>query len=80
MSTVDPLGTWQYAHNVCRPSGARVWSNKLGWATSTYGRSGCSPRATAASAAAISSKVPPRCTVAAVAVAGSRHGTGSDKA
>ena len=37
MSTVDPLGTWQYAHNVCRPAGARLWSNRLGWATSTNG-------------------------------------------
>ena len=80
MSTVDPDGTWQYAHSVCCPSGARWGSNSDDWATSTNGAAGCSPLATAASAAATSASVPPTCTVPAPATAGSDHGTGSDRA
>ena len=76
MSTSDPCGTWQYAHSVWRPAGARVGSHAVAWAASTNGRSGWPPRATEASAAAISSNVPPRWTVPALATAGSRHGTG----
>jgi hypothetical protein len=71
---VDPLGTWQYAQPVCFPSGARPRSNSLCWQSSTYGRSGCSPRQIAASPAAISSNVPPRCTVDASRHRGSFHG------
>ena len=48
--------------------------------TSTNGRSGCSPRHTAASAAAISSSVPPTCTVDASRQRGSRHGIGPSSA
>ena len=43
MSTVEPLGTWQYAHAVCRPSGAREGSNIVGCASRTNGRSLVSP-------------------------------------
>ena len=39
-STSEPFGTWQYAHSVCAPSGARVRSIRLCCATSTYGRRG----------------------------------------
>ena len=80
MSTVEPFGTWQYAHSTCRPDGARDGSAAPGCTASTYGRSGWRPAATAASAAVISSSVPPRCTVAAAATAGSRHGTGPSSA
>ena len=80
MSTVEPFGTWQYAHSVCRPAGARraVEQARLG---DEHERALRVPAAaTVASAAAISSNVPPTCTVAADDVAGSRHGTGSDRA
>src|SRR6185437_15953131 len=39
MSCSDPLGTWQYAQAVCWPAGALVPSNRLGWHSSTNGRS-----------------------------------------
>ena len=65
VSKFVPLGTWQYAHSTCLPAGARVGSKSVGWATSTKGRSAQRPRATAYSEAAISSNVPPRCTVIA---------------
>ncbi len=54
---------------MCLPAGARLGSNWLCCTTSTKGRSGCSPRHTAASAAAISSSVPPTCTVDGVEAA-----------
>ena len=62
-SPAKPFGTWQYAHAVCLPAGARDGSKSVCCATSTYGRAAASPRQTAASAAAISSSVPPRRTV-----------------
>ena len=52
------------------PAGARDGSKRLGCESSTNGRSGCSPRPTAASEAAISSSVPPRWTVPARAQSG----------
>ena len=57
---------------MCRPAGARVGSNSVGWTKSTKGRSWTSPRSCAASDAAISSSVPPRWTVAARAQSGAR--------
>ena len=59
----------------CR-HGARLGSATVGWTHSTNGRAGCRPFATSRSPAAISSRVPPRCTVPASATCGSRHGTG----
>ena len=35
---------------MCRPAGARVGSNRLGWLTMTKGRSGMRPRVTSDSA------------------------------
>ena len=57
------------------PSGARVWSQAAYWTNRTYGLSGWRPAATSASAAATSSSVPPRWTVAARrgALRGPRH-------
>ena len=43
MSTVEPFGTWQYAHAVCLPLGARVSSNRLCCASRTNGRSAWRP-------------------------------------
>ncbi len=80
MSRVEPCGTWQYAHPVCRPAGARDGSHPVACTSSTNGRSGCSPRATAASLATISSSVPPRCTVPARATSGAAHGIGPSSA
>jgi arylsulfatase A-like enzyme len=47
------------------PAGARVGSNRLCWATITYGVATGVPVHAARSEAAISGRVPPRCTVAA---------------
>lgn len=77
MSTVEPAGTWQYAQKVCPPL---VGSAAYGWTASTYGRGECRPALVSASLSAISSSVPPRCTVPASATAGSRHGTGPSRA
>ena len=49
MSTSDPAGTWQYAHAVVLPAGARDVSHGAYWTNRTYGRSGCRPAATSAS-------------------------------
>ena len=54
MSNVDPFGTWQYAHAVCLPAGARVASKRLCCASRTKGRSGCLPSQAARSESAIS--------------------------
>jgi hypothetical protein len=80
MSIVEPLGTWQYAHAVCWPRGARESSNSDGCTSSTYGRSGVRPLHTSRSEYAISSSVPPRCTVPARAHGAARHGIGSSRA
>src|SRR6185312_17271492 len=76
----EPFGTWQYAQAMCFPAGARVGSNKVGWASKTNGWSAISPFHGARSDAAISSKVPPRCTVPARAQASAFHGIGVFKA
>ena len=52
----------------------------VGWTSSTNGRSATRPRWTASSAAATSRIVPPRWTVPARAVCGSRHGIGPSSA
>ena len=80
MSMSDPLGTWQYAHAVWRPAGARDESNSNGWTTSTNGRSLGVPFHADASEATISSRVPLTWTVAACATIGSRHGIGAASA
>ncbi len=76
MSTSDPLGTWQYAHRVCQPSGARLGSATQGWATRQNGCSGYRPATTSASARATSSKVPPTCSVTARRQTSALQGTG----
>jgi hypothetical protein len=53
------------AHAVCFSEGALVESNRLGCASSTKGLSEWAPSDSARSEAAISSIVPPKCTVAA---------------
>ncbi len=73
MSNVDPFGTWQYAHNVWRPEGARVASTVVACTTIMYGRSTCLPSQTSRSACEISRNDPPRCSVHALAQAGARH-------
>ena len=80
MSTVDPAGTWQYAHATALPSGARLGSHGAYCTNSTYGRSGCRPAATSASEAATSSIVPPRWSVAARRDPSAAHGTGPSSA
>ena len=60
-------------------SGARVASNRLGWASSTKGRRLVSPSAGARSEAAISSSVPPRWTVPARAHAGAAQGSARER-
>ena len=80
MSTVEPAGTWQYAHAVCCPSGARDGSQRPYWTNRTNGLAGCRPAATSASAAATSSSVPPRWTVAARPTSSAAHGTGPSSA
>ena len=55
MSSAEPFGTWQYAHAVCLPSGARLGSKRLGCARRTYGRSLTAPRHGSRSDAEISS-------------------------
>lgn len=80
MSSPHPCGTWQYAHAMCLPSGAREGSNSVGCDTSTNGRSAICPLAIVRSDAAISSIVPPRCTVAARAHSGAFHGIARDRA
>ena len=76
----EPLGTWQYAHAICFPAGARLASKRLCCATSTNGRSEGAPAHVARSLAAISGSVPPTCTVAARRHSGSRHGIGPSSA
>ena len=71
-----PDGTWQYAHRVCWPAGARVGSATPGWTTRQYGRSGRRPAFTSASLRATSASVPPRWTVPASRHAAAVHGTG----
>ena len=58
------------------PSGALVGSTTQGWVTRQYGWSGCRPAFTSASLRAISSNVPPTCTVPACRQPGASHGTG----
>ena len=80
-STVDPAG--HVAVGVAGVlAGGRAASDRTGSAArrARTGRSGCSPRHTAASAAAISSSVPPTCTVEASRQRGSRHGIGPSSA
>ena len=80
MSTSEPAGTWQYAQAVVLPAGARVGSHGAYWTNRTNGRSGWRPAATSASAAAISSSVPPRWTVAARRGPSAVHGIGPSSA
>ena len=61
----QPFGTWQYAHAVCRPAGARESSKTVGCASSTNGRSAGGRPRRATPTAEISSSVPPRWTVPA---------------
>src|SRR5215217_3049028 len=87
---LDPLGhvegraVWDVAvgpdQTVCLPSGARVWSKRLCWASSIKNLSGCSPRATAASPAEISSSVAPRWTVPARRHSSASQGIGPSSA
>ena len=55
-------------------------SGTLDWTTRVNGRSLCRPASTAASLAATSASVPPRCTVPATRHSGAVHGTGPDSA
>ena len=61
---------------MCRPAGALWPSTTHGCVTRQYGRSGCRPAFTSASPRAISSKVPPTCTVTASRQPSASHGTG----
>ena len=80
MSMVEPCGTWQYAHAVCRPAGARDGSKRLGWASSTNGRPACSPANAARSDRDTSSSVPPTWTVAVDRHSAAAHGIGAESA
>ena len=80
ISAVHACGTWQYIHATCLPSGARVASNSDGCATSTNGFSATAPCVAACSERAISSRVPPRCTVIARKHSRAFHGMGAESA
>src|SRR3954454_7342884 len=80
MSVAEPFGTWQYAHAVWHPAGARVASKRLGCASKTKGRVGCRPSQESVSPCAISSSVAPRCKVAVCRHSGYVHGMGADNA
>ena len=72
----QPFGTWQYAQKTCDPAGARPGSDTLGWAVMRKGRPGAEPRWTERSAAPISARDGPTCTVPARRQASAVHGTG----
>ncbi len=75
ISAVEPCATWQYAHAVCFPAGARRRLNNVCCTSKTNGRPVWLP-----SHSAISSIVPPRCTVAARAHSFALHGMGASSA
>src|SRR5262245_14853618 len=76
-SNADPAGTWQYAHNVWTPFGARVESHTVGCETSTNGRDAARPPVTSFSLDAISPIEPPRWSVPARRASSAVHGTGA---
>ena len=80
MSTVEPLGTWQYAQTTCLPAGGARCIEETLLGEQDERPLGIRPAHASPSEAAISSMVPPTCTVAARRHRLSRQGMGPSRA